>query len=680
MTEPQTDDWVPVGAASAAADDWTPVAAAPVSTASDVGSAAASGAAKDASYLVNPMGLVRDIARPVVQGATRLAGAAYTGMGGDLSPETAEYLTNPMPPTDTDKAINAMLPNYQPQTGLGKATKTAVEALPMVAGAGEGAVVPLARAAGIGAGSEGASWLARQKGYGEKGQQVAGILGGTEGAMTPEIGGVIADSRAANVAATNSAKTATQNAPFLAQKASNINYVEGMNANAENMKQSYNDIYDKASDISQGVMRNEPEIQKNVSALLDNLKDDPAHQGAQGTSQAYRDMAAVKNSFDEDGNVPLDSITLLQRRVNDLYSPDMAGDRKAIYNALNTQLRGATQRAAVDLPEWGAIQDAGNKLFANYKNTYINDKATDPIWSAEDKMNYEGAKATNADPYGSGIDTATRNKLYSLTSGVKNLAQYESMMRKLPPEMQDQFTQDVISATKADSPNVSGRIYAAYKAAKGNPYYTVQTAKNLYNAMKGPADMAVNPSVADIPPHVEDATAYYRNQADKAYQDYYTTVMNPRPNWRALPSAPDFRVAPNGDTASPYIQPPEPKLLTHQPPTFYGSNQPGGGIYDPSGGFIARDAMPRTGATETPETGSGIPPSNPVKEVAQKTLMDIAGPEYEAFLKNNKGFKRGGAVRKGVDKKHIILTPAQIKEVNKNTGRTRMGRKVNHAY
>lgn len=324
-----------------------------------------------------------------------------------------------------------------------------------------------------------------------------------------------------NAAAENSAKTvgkqADANAQYLAAKARNINYVEGLNANAENLKQTYGDIYDKASEISQGIVRNEPNIQKNVTTLLDNLKEDPAHQGMQGTSQAYRDLTAVRDSFDEDGNIPLDSITLLQRRVNDLYSPDMAGDRKAIYNTLNTQLKAATKRAAEENPEWGALQGSGNKLFANFKDTYVDDNATNRIWSLADKSEYENAAATNADPYGAGMDTATKQKLYNLPANVKNMAQYEAMLRKLPPEMADQFTQDVIAAAQQDkSSSLAARISTAYKASRGN----LDSIKNLYRMVANKAATEINPAVAESAPHVNDAINYYGNLSDQAY-DYF---------------------------------------------------------------------------------------------------------------------------------------------------------------
>lgn len=165
----------------------------------DVGKSAAAGLAKDAGYLVNPMGLVRQIAAPVVGGATRLAGAAYEGMGGELPLGIAKWMTNPLGDGSDPNSIiqNQILPalvqektgmnmNYQPQTDFGKATNIGVQALPYMMGGGMSIPEVMARAAGIGAGSQLGNAGARSMGFGDKGQEVGSVLGGSAGAFLPE--------------------------------------------------------------------------------------------------------------------------------------------------------------------------------------------------------------------------------------------------------------------------------------------------------------------------------------------------------------------------------------------------------------------------------------------------------------------------------------------------------------
>lgn len=166
----------------------------------DIGRSAASGVAKVGTMLMNPIGAVREAENYMAGNALTGIGAAYQGMGGDISPEVARWMRNPMGDMSQDPnsiLLNKALPlavqsetgmnmNYQPQTGMGRATQTAIESLPMVAGSGGGALTPVLRAIGIGAGSEGGQDIAQSMGAGERGQQVGKFLGGGAGAMLPE--------------------------------------------------------------------------------------------------------------------------------------------------------------------------------------------------------------------------------------------------------------------------------------------------------------------------------------------------------------------------------------------------------------------------------------------------------------------------------------------------------------
>lgn len=88
-----------------------------------------------------------DAANALTQGITRTAGAAYTGLGGDLSPEQAEKLTNPTLPFEGSQDIykDAGMPLYQPKTPLGIFGQLLGNAGGM---GGIGEAAPLADAAG----------------------------------------------------------------------------------------------------------------------------------------------------------------------------------------------------------------------------------------------------------------------------------------------------------------------------------------------------------------------------------------------------------------------------------------------------------------------------------------------------------------------------------------------------
>lgn len=325
------------------------------------------------------------------------------------------------------------------------------------------------------------------------------------------------------------------------QKARNAAYAEGMNANAENMKMSYGSIYDKAGEVSQGATINAPKMKNSVNTLLDDMQEDPAHKTSQGSSQAFRDLQAVSDSFDDDGNIPLDSATLLKRRLNDLYDPKMGDTRGKIYAQLNTQLNNLIKRAKVENPEWGTLMDSGNNLFNNYKNTFDGDTGANQKWSLDNKKDYEDALAARKnDPYSAPPSTDTRTKLTDLTH-ITSVPQYESMLRRLPPEMHDPFTQDVIAATAADpkTARVSNAIKGVYNAVAGNK---ISAAKNIYKAFTSASDTGIDPAMAESFPHVEDAIAHHTDVANQAYGKYMDNLQaaqNPPPGPTLALPAPD---------------------------------------------------------------------------------------------------------------------------------------------
>lgn len=89
--------------------DLIPRQQAPISTTEDVIKSGASGIASSPMWL-------GDMANAATQGITRLAGAAYQGLGGELSPEQAQSLTYPKLPFFNSSDV---LPLHDPQTGLG---------------------------------------------------------------------------------------------------------------------------------------------------------------------------------------------------------------------------------------------------------------------------------------------------------------------------------------------------------------------------------------------------------------------------------------------------------------------------------------------------------------------------------------------------------------------------------
>ncbi len=320
------------------------------------------------------------------------------------------------------------------------------------------------------------------------------------------------------------------------QRGQNTRFINGINDNLDAMRGTkdeetgrtvggYGDIYNKAGEISNGVTVSASKAKGNVQSLVDDLANDPAHKTEQGSSQAYRDLDAVAKSFDENGNIPLDSVSLLKKRLNDLYSPDMGEARGKIYNSLNNQVNNIIRQARGENPEWATLMDSGNGLFMNYKKT------TDSLsnaWSVADKKEYQDAmKAKESDPTAAPPTQDVRQKISNIAAP-KNIQQYEDTLRVLPSELHDEYTKAVLDNNPKNSRLWRG-IKASYDAVTGMPW----RAKNdLYEAVMGNAEKKIDPSLAQSFPHVEDAIDYHTNNASDAYGKYMDnqySAQNPKP-------------------------------------------------------------------------------------------------------------------------------------------------------
>ncbi len=131
--------------------------------------------------------LIQNTINLPIQGATRLAGAAYEGLGGELSMPQAQALTQGIPKFGEDpmalsirNALEKKM-DYQPQTTSGEVAQSSMGVAPYILG-GEGSLARKLIGAGVaGAGTVAGKDAAQGMGFGEKGQQVGALLGGAPG-------------------------------------------------------------------------------------------------------------------------------------------------------------------------------------------------------------------------------------------------------------------------------------------------------------------------------------------------------------------------------------------------------------------------------------------------------------------------------------------------------------------
>lgn len=163
----------------------------------DVAKSTGSGLGTVAMDMANPLGFAKQAGNFVLGNALTGSGGLYEAAGGEVPLSIANWMRNPLPESQTDQIAKQIIPaavqaktgmdmNYQPQTGIGEATKTAISSIPLLAG-GEGSIPQLMmRASGIGLGSETGGQIAQGLGAGENGQQVGKLIGGGIGGFTPE--------------------------------------------------------------------------------------------------------------------------------------------------------------------------------------------------------------------------------------------------------------------------------------------------------------------------------------------------------------------------------------------------------------------------------------------------------------------------------------------------------------
>ena len=158
----------------------------PLDTMEDIAKTAGSEAAKGAVYMATstPGSLASDVMQsivaPLVATATKLAGAAYEGMGGEFSLPWAKFLTNPIPEfaqSPLAPVRSLLQPDYKPQTFMGEATQQAANVVPYLAG---GEVSAARKITGIAMAGLGGA-LGEQGQNTEKGKQIGRLIGSLPG-------------------------------------------------------------------------------------------------------------------------------------------------------------------------------------------------------------------------------------------------------------------------------------------------------------------------------------------------------------------------------------------------------------------------------------------------------------------------------------------------------------------
>lgn len=262
-------------------------------TLSDIAKSGASSLTRSA--ISTPM-LGTDILNAATRGVAVLGAKAYEGIGGHLTEQQKQNLSNVQPFYSSQDVQNAIAPvikektgadiMYKPQTKAGEYASSVVGALPSAALPG----VSLASAAGMGVGSQAGKDVAKSAGYGDIGQAVGSFVGGGLGAGLPSLGRRIANTEIMQNEASGSS--------FGSQTKKTLDDVENAR---DALSSNTNAAYKKAEDIG---FQLDPKVSEKAGKFFEKTVNDEVNNGYPLDNQIHPQTKAAVNNFIKKSNSP----------------------------------------------------------------------------------------------------------------------------------------------------------------------------------------------------------------------------------------------------------------------------------------------------------------------------------------------------------------------------------------
>lgn len=314
-----------------------------VSTGEDMAASAGSGLAQGAMSAPFWLG---DMANAVVQGAARVGGAAYMGMGGDLSPEMAKALTNVQPFYGSQEILSPVVDFYEPKTTAGKVTNVVANLVGNVGGA-----KAIQKVAG---GMINPSRVAAPQLQNET------LIGKNPDLKTyggEEIGGKLTSAEQAAYGAKEAAYKTAESAK--ATVAPDI-------------------VKSMADDVDSALAHLDPEQVTSVKSI-------------RKYTQELRDLSASDNV----SGVKYNTIEKLRQRINNIpYKTETSAGKSAALKAFDDSLDGILQKGLIDGdPQAISLIKEARSKNAYWRKTFSGDKANNLIYKYIEESKAGGANA-----------------------------------------------------------------------------------------------------------------------------------------------------------------------------------------------------------------------------------------------------------------------------------------------
>ena len=222
-----------------------------------------------------------------------------------------------------------------------------------------------------------------------------------------------------------------------------------------------NDLFNWRDDMAQGKQVSVPDLKDTLTGVINDAKSQVAN--PQVESSAITKLNKINQRISDDGVVPLDALTDLDRYFNSL--PKRAYTDSPINGIARGSVKTAIDKAAQTFPEFGDAHYAANDFHTNMKNEFEN-SVLDPIYNPDDTQNlnmyFNGKTRTpNAETQQRGENLM--ENVYS--QGITGFNQVKSLLPN--KAAQDAFTDEFLNYVKNKDGN--GRM-AAVKSLISDPF------------------------------------------------------------------------------------------------------------------------------------------------------------------------------------------------------------------
>lgn len=442
------------------------------------------------------------------------------------------------------------------------------------------------------------------------------------------------------------------------------------------------DLYNWRDEMAAGKSMPVGDFKDTLGSVIDDAKSRVANPGAENS--AVKKLQDIHNNISDDGQMPLDQLTQLDRYFNSL--PRSAYTDSPINGIARGMTKDVIDRAAEAYPEFGDAHYAANEFHGNMKNEFENGVIA-PIWNPDDTANlsmYANGKTRAVNP-----ETADRAE--NFMANIKNggVTAYNQVKSLLPDAASQDAFQDEFKnyITKTDGAGRWGAVKnllsdpfnktGSKVFSLVNPQYSGDT-KALLGATKGNLPYNYGDEVAPFNSYLDDS-AHNLQEMKNSHLDNEASEAEARANQPEPPAPkqltyqPSIMSVPTAGPSGTIPMNPAIRQTLGQSPSTVAEQFPSRTIEENNAWeqnaqtkaqaqkSAAQDALDKIDAEKQTQLQKITPPPlNQMGAEAQAKLQALADAKGEPYnqtemarqMRQALGFKRGGAVQPTEAQKH----------------------------